>query len=314
VRFRLPLLPSALVLGAGVLAAALVGFTPDAESPAIAATAAPILQPAEAPKPLFVPEVKAFPIANPPPIAVASLTDPELDAAVKQKVADVGSISIGHAHRGSLFNGVQFGQSPLWDLKMPEFGYGTRETVLALSSAIEEVNRMFPNTPRLGIGHLSREHGGWLRPHKSHQSGRDVDVGYYYRDGERWYVPATTENLDVPRTWALVSALLKVSKVDYFFVDRSLHAVLRAEAERVGEKPGLVAELFDGDKLNRPLMRHARGHLTHLHVRFASPVAVQNARRVSGKLGASVQRRGALLGVLKQRQRAQARGVKLGRG
>lgn len=312
-RFRVQLLPSALVAGAAGLAAVLVWLTPDGEAPASAATAAPMATSAEAPKPLYVPEVKALPIANPTPISVAPLSDPDLDLAVKQKLADIGSISIGQAHRGSLFNGVQLGQSPLWEIKVPEASYGTRETVLALSAGIEEVNRMFPDTPRLGIGHLSREHGGWIRPHKSHQSGRDADIGYYYKDGAEWYVPATEQNLDVTRTWALISAFLKVSKVDYVFVDRSLHALLRAEAERVGEKPGLVAEVFDGDKLMQPILRHARGHLTHLHVRFASPVAVQNARRVGGKLGAGAQRRGALLGVLKQRARQQARGTQFKR-
>jgi penicillin-insensitive murein endopeptidase len=288
----------------------LVWLTPDAEAPAIAATAMPMLSVAEQPKPLYVPELKAFPIANPPPISVSALADVELAEALKHNLTDVGSVSIGQAHRGSLYNGVQMHSSPFWELKVPQAGYGTRETVLALGAAIEEVNRMFPGTPRLGIGHLSHENGGWIRPHKSHQSGRDVDVGYYYTEGERWYVPASPENLDVPRTWALISAMLKVAKVDYVFVDRSLHAILRAEAERVGEKPGLVAEVFDGDKVVRPIMRHARGHATHLHVRFESPVAVHNAQRVSGKLGASVQRRGALLGALKQRARQQARAPK----
>jgi murein endopeptidase len=312
VRFRLPLLPSAVLLSAAALAALLFGLTPDAPAPAIAATAAPSADLGTTPKPLYVPEIKTFPVANPPPISVSSLADGELTYAVKDKLADVGSISIGQAHRGALFNGVQFQSGPLWQLKVPEASYGTRETVLAVSAAVEEVNRMFPGTPRLGIGHLSRENGGWIRPHKSHQSGRDVDVGYYYLGGERWYEKATPENLDVPRSWALISAMLKVTKVDYVFVDQSLHALLRAEAERVGEKPGLVADVFDGDKVNRPIMRHARGHLTHLHVRFASPVAVQNAQRVGGRLGASALRRGALLGVLKQRARVQAKANKPG--
>jgi hypothetical protein len=120
-------------------------------------------------------------------------------------------------------------------------------------------------------------------------------------------VPATAENLDVVRTWALVSAMLKVADVDYLFLDRSLHPLLRAEAERVGESPGLIAEVFDGDASKQPIMRHARGHQTHLHVRFASAVAVRTAQRVGARLGASASRRGALLGVLKQRARVQAK-------
>lgn len=304
---RLPLLPTALLFGSALLAAVAIGFTPKTEAPASAATLPEAPSATVTPEVLFVPEQKSFPIANPPRLAVPALSDQELDRALKEHVRDLGSISIGQAHRGQLFNGVHFPEGPLWDLKVAEAAYGTNESVLALQAAIEEVNRMFPNTPRLAIGHLSRENGGWIRPHKSHQSGRDIDVGYYYLGGEQWYVPATAENLDVVRTWALVSAMLKVADVDYLFLDRSLHPLLRAEAERVGESPGLIAEVFDGDASKQPIMRHARGHQTHLHVRFASAVAVRTAQRVGARLGASASRRGALLGVLKQRARVQAK-------
>jgi penicillin-insensitive murein endopeptidase len=300
VRWRIVSLGSLALVG--VCAGAWVGWGPASQP---AANAAVVLPPAPAPEVLFVPTVRALPVAAPAAVDIAPLTDTDFSQALQQDLPGVGSISIGQSNRGSLYNGVRFPDGPLWQVMEPKYAYGTEETVQAIGHAITEVNRLFPNSPRLSIGHLSREHGGWLRPHRSHQSGRDVDLGFYYHGGQRWYVPANETNLDVARTWALISALLKTTEVDYLFVDKSLHALLRAEAERIGESAGLVREVFDGDARERPLLRHARGHATHLHVRFASPVATQNALRAGKQLRASGRRSGALLGALKQRARVQ---------
>ncbi len=127
---------------------------------------------------------------------------------------------------------------------------------------VAEVNRLFPHTPALSIGHLSSKEGGWLRPHRSHQNGRDVDLGFYYNDGARWYSKATPENLDVPRTWALLSALERAAGLEYAFVDQSLHQVLRQYAESIGESQEFLEHMFDGPlPVRGPTIRHERGHL-----------------------------------------------------
>lgn len=222
-------------------------------------------------------------------------------------VEQAGSMSIGHANRGYLYNAVRLPPGPLWEVVDPKLAWGTRTTVLAITSAIKEVNRLFPETPRLHIGHLSRQHGGWLRPHRSHQSGRDVDLGFYYLDGPHWYKRATPENLDVARTWALLSAMFKLTPVEYAFLDRSLHEPLRAEAERVGEAPEFLTKVFSGDAAAKPILRHARGHDDHIHVRFESRAAVHNAQLATRKLGKRARNRGVLLGLLRAEAKKQER-------
>ncbi len=265
--------------------------------------------PAVLPEP--VPEV--LPLAAPAPVQVAALTDLQFGERMKQSVREVGSISIGRANRGYLFNGVQLEEDPLWHVVEPKFSWGTATTVAAIQTAIREVNRIYPGTPRLHVGHISKQRGGWLRPHRSHQSGRDVDIGFYYSQGSMWYKRATAENLDVARTWALLSALHKASPLEYAFVDRSLQPLLRQEAERVGESPQFVRDMFDGEHRGEPILRHARGHDDHLHVRFASVQAVTNATRAIRNLGKRAYNRASMLSMLETRAKKQARAAKIGK-
>jgi penicillin-insensitive murein endopeptidase len=119
-------------------------------------------------------------------------------------------------------------------------------------------------------------------------------------------VRATAENFDVERNWALLSALLKTSPIEYIFIDRSLHPALRSQAEAVREAPSFVRDAFDGiDGLTRPLIRHARGHDDHVHVRFQSAVAVQAALRAQNALGKKAFRRDRLVAMLKVRAQKQ---------
>jgi murein endopeptidase len=123
------------------------------------------------------------------------------------------------------------------------------------------------------IGNLSLEKGGRLRPHASHRSGRDVDIGYYFRDNEycRSFVDASPDTLDVEKTWTLIELLLSTSQVEYLFVDRTLQGPLYEEALRRGWAESELQELFEapvGARSRCGIIRHSRGHKHHLHVRF----------------------------------------------
>lgn len=247
-------------------------------------------------------------LADPKPTEVSPLDDAAFGAALQDDVSGLGALSIGAANRGLLFNGVPMPESPRWTVAQPEFSFGTEETVKSIAHAIDAVNELYPNTHPLTIGHLSKPGGGWLSPHRSHQSGRDVDLGLYYKDDSRWYVKATAENFDVERNWALLSALMKTSPVEYVFFDRSLHPALRAQAEAVGEPAAFVRDAFDGiEGVTQPLIRHARGHDDHFHVRFQSPVAVQAALRTQSALGKHAFRRDRMVAMLKVRAKKQKR-------
>jgi penicillin-insensitive murein endopeptidase len=175
---------------------------------------------------------------------------------------------------------------PHWDLIDASHCYGTQETVDFLSASIETVNTKFPDTPKLAIGHISARSGGHLLPHVSHQAGRDVDLGYYYSGSQAWFTNATVENLDAPRTWALIRTFLTDTDVEMILVDRSVQRILRAYALSIGEDRGWIDSVIQiGGTGATPIVRHARRHRNHMHVRFFSPIAQETGRRLAAILG-----------------------------
>lgn len=221
------------------------------------------------------PELETPPLVHP----LRALSKEEIRARLKSDPESLGSISVGLPNGGRLLNGVRLPEDPRWVLVDPANAYGTRETVDYVIAAIAEVVEQHPGTPPLHIGHLSAPRGGPLRPHLSHQSGRDVDLGYYYRGGEAWYQRATRQNLDLARSWTLVKALVSHTDVRFILIDRSVQALLREHALTSGEDPEWVADLFDGTPgKSSALIRHAPGHASHLHVRFYNPLAQESGR------------------------------------
>jgi murein endopeptidase len=206
-------------------------------------------------------------------------TRKQIDEALKKDPASLGSMSVGATNAGTLINGVQMPPGDRWILVDPGHAWGTQETIDDLIRCIDKVNEQFPGTPKLPIGHISAKRGGHLSPHVSHQAGRDADVGYYYTDAERWYAPARADNLDRARTWALVRAFVTETDVDLILIDRSVQRLLKDYAISIGEDREWLDRLFERTGGERPLILHAKGHGTHIHVRFYSPIAQETARR-----------------------------------
>ncbi len=211
--------------------------------------------------------------------SLLSLSDGELQKLVENDVESLGSLSIGVPNNGRLVNGVQPSEGALFEVVAPEFSYGTKETIEYLNAAVREVHDKHADTPPLHIGHISKKSGGHLSPHLSHQSGRDVDLGYYYKDKRAWYRRATWNTLDVDRTWTLVRALVTKTDVDLILIDYSIQSLLKKHALQIGEDKAWVHKLFQGSGDRPAIIRHARGHATHIHVRFFSPDAQRNAQR-----------------------------------
>lgn len=226
------------------------------------------------------------------PKARLTLTDKEIAERLRKDPASLGSMSVGLASAGALFNGVQMPRSNKWELLDPGNAWGTKETVEMLARAIERVHERFPGSPTLPIGHLSARRGGALSPHKSHQSGRDVDIGYFHLDGARHqFIRAGADNLDLERTWAFVKVLVKETDVEMILVDTSLQKLLAAHALAKGEDPAFVDAVFQSrGKSPNPFVRYAPGHLNHLHIRFLNPIAQElgkHAHPALAKTGAA---------------------------
>ncbi len=193
----------------------------------------------------------------------------------------LGSLSIGRPNGGALMNGVRFPESDLYTLVAPGTAWASQETVSYLTHSLAKVREEFPNAPKLFIGDVSAHYGGYLSPHLSHQAGRDIDISYFYLAGAKWYAVANASNLDVEKTWAFIRALTFESDVEMILIDASIQELLKPYALKCGDDPTWVEDLFRGTPgVRPPLIRHVRGHRTHMHIRFFNPDAQESAHRL----------------------------------
>jgi len=220
----------------------------------------------------------------PVPHPLDGWSEERIERAVTTDLAALGPMSVGTPNAGGLVNGVQAVASPLYSLVSPGSAWGTQETIDYLNLAVQAVHDQFPDTPALALGDIGARHGGPLRPHISHQAGRDLDLSFYYRDGTRWYARGTRDNLDFPRLWALVRALIEKTDIDLILLDHGLQEPLEEYALSIGEDPAWLGQIFQGKGALRAIIRHAPGHATHLHLRFWNPTAQETARRCYASL------------------------------
>lgn len=213
--------------------------------------------------------------------SLLALSDEELFARLEANAASVGSLSIGSPGSGVLFNGCALESGTLWEIARGAQSWATSETLDAIDVVVRTVHELFPDTPPLAIGDISHQAGGRLKRHESHQVGRDVDFGFYYKAGKgAWYTPGNAANLDIPRNWALVRAMLARTDVDRIFLDTRIQRVLYKHALSIGEDKAWLDRAFQFSRGARDaVIQHLPRHRTHYHVRFYNPVAQELGRR-----------------------------------
>ena len=168
-------------------------------------------------------------------------------------------------------------ESGIYTLQRPERGWGKPLLVAAIAQAAKQVQAQSPDLPWLVVGDLSKERGGCLPPHKSHRGGVDADIGFYYRGAHqrRWLGGATPETLDADRTWQLIKTLQATGKLEFVFMDHSLHEVLYQAALRAGETPQTLQSMIQWprpiERAHETVVRHLDGHDNHMHVRLRCP-------------------------------------------
>jgi len=210
------------------------------------------------------------------PRYTADVDDATLEKLWKENPAALGSLSIGFADAGRIVNAVPFPDGPHWTVYDRAAAWATQETIDYVAAAVTRAAETFPGTPPLRLSHLSRRDGGWMRPHHSHQSGRDADLPFHYPAGRDRCRPAE-RCMDLPRNWALLRALVTETDLQFVLVDRRIQKVLRDHALSVGEDRAWVDSLFLGE---HRLVMHARRHRDHFHARFFNPRAQELGRRV----------------------------------
>jgi penicillin-insensitive murein endopeptidase len=216
------------------------------------------------------------------PAELLGLSDDDLRRRVESDLASLGSLSIGAPGSGLLINGVALEPGPRWEIAPNADSWGTSETIAAVQVAIDTVHELFPDTPSLYIGDMSDPDGGRLKRHATHQAGRDVDFGFYYKTGKpAWFLAGTSANLDMARNWALVRALVVRTDVEAILLDTRIQQLLYRYALSIGEEKAWLDRVFQFARgLPDAIVRHVAGHRTHYHVRFYSPVAQELGRRV----------------------------------
>jgi murein endopeptidase len=183
------------------------------------------------------------------------------------------SRSVGAPNRGRLEHGVPFLEGDYWQLRSyrPR-SYATRDVVVNLATALERWGVSHREASPVKIGEFSKRGGGRLKPHSSHRTGRDVDIGYVVYEpakGSR-FKRATKKNLDAEATWDLVHSLIATGGIDHIFMNAYIQRMLLPHAERELPPEELrrwfsVAARGKGE----PMIKHWRGHDDHMHVRFA---------------------------------------------
>lgn len=216
------------------------------------------------------------------PVAAALALAPPARAAPNPKARTAKSV--GSPSEGRLVGGRAVKASP--DLRLVGYyRWGVPELVGMVERAAARVAATHPGAV-LTVGDLSREGGGDVGGHRSHESGRDVDLGFYMRDANGRPTQAARfatidpegrakgmgkVSFDEAANWALVAALLtdREARVLQIFVADPLRTRLLRAAARMGA-PARLRE-----RAARVLLqpRHALPHDNHFHVRIGCPRA-----------------------------------------
>jgi penicillin-insensitive murein endopeptidase len=194
------------------------------------------------------------------------------------------------------FEGLGYVVHPDW--RPRDRRYATDEVARWVGEVFRDLAAQYPGSV-VYLGDISGRHGGDVAMHRSHASGRDVDVFYLACDGAgqsvhdlrgmlhfgpdgraiRWSMgragrgasqPVPNARFDAARNWALIRAMLanRTAEVQWIFVDQALAGLMLAEAERQGAEPAVLVRalvLFHQPTDSQP-------HDDHMHVRlFCDP-------------------------------------------
>lgn len=183
------------------------------------------------------------------------------------------SRSHGSANGGRLRNGVPLESTRGLKVRTVANSYGTQRVVRMLKAASWDMQARWPDAPELVVGDLSYKHGGRIKKHKSHQSGRDADISFYYRANVQLpdFRDMDYETFDSVKNWHIFKTLIDTGEVEYIFIDYPLQRELYEYAKSIGYTDAQLEPLI---QYPRPIstsvgiIRHVRGHDDHWHIRF----------------------------------------------
>ena len=195
-----------------------------------------------------------------------------------------GSPQAGHLQHASKLHAIEGAH-----IRRPSRAYGTRTTIEFTRRAIEETLDRHPDVHTLAIGDISAEHGGFISDHASHRSGRDVDLGLFYKKRPSNYpssfVDGDAHNLDIHATWTLISKLAATANKDggvqLILLDHEVQGIIYRWAKKRKISQARLERIFQyasGRGADAGIVRHYRNHANHLHVRFKCARADKDCR------------------------------------
>jgi hypothetical protein len=190
-----------------------------------------------------------------------------------------GGVSVGRPDRGKLERGVQLPPSELYSRGYPGGLYGSSQTIEVVQRAMAHFRHDTGYEGEIVIGAISRQRGRRFPPHVSHQSGRDIDIRLPLLPGVPAHHDPNPDEIDWAATWGLVRAFVDTERVSIIFLDVDLQRRLYEAARVMGESHESLREVISWPSWKnkrRPIVRHAKGHDGHLHVRVGcAPGAIE---------------------------------------
>ncbi len=224
----------------------------------------------------------------PLPTARPSTADQPTAASTKHRPVSQGTAAEGWLERGAALPAADPTLVARPISQRRKAIYGTSYLIERLADAAATVASRFPGSV-VWAGDLSSVHGGDLKGHKSHNSGRDADLSFFMRDTSgrpaesARFIPIEPSGrtrsglwFDVERNWVLVEALVAdtgTTHVQWIFIADHLRAMLLEHAE------ALVAQgLASADSVKRAkrVLRQpskSSPHADHYHVRVYCDLA-----------------------------------------
>ncbi len=189
------------------------------------------------------------------------------------------AISVGAPKGGKLTNGIQFPRNDaLYKRRKPYIMWCGSFMAAQLQYAIAKFRYSYEFEGEVVVADMSQKHGGLFNPHKSHQSGRDVDIwlptlkGVYKKDQltSKTYRPMS-EEADWFALYGFLKALHETEAVHVVFLDYTLHDRVYKAAKLMGANDEELSEMIAyprGAHHRQSLLQHSPGHVHHIHVRF----------------------------------------------
>ena len=187
--------------------------------------------------------------------------------------------SRGKTNRGRISNARPMPEGEGYFLRTAHpNSWGTDNTVRALMTMFASYHEKYPEGPDVNMGDISRRRGGRLRPHKSHQAGRDVDFGFVHTvknesKHPESFIRADDTNLDIEKTWFLIESLIRTGEVKVVYVDIRVQKLLYqyAAPKLTEEQRELLFSVPRRETSSSAIFQHWPGHRNHFHVRFKCP-------------------------------------------